>query len=381
VPLPRTAAAAATAVALTAASLVAAAPAAVASSSEPAAPGAPAALTDELLVVGHRGASAYRPEHTLAAYELAARMGADMIEPDLVMTADGVLVDRHEPEISGTTDVADHPELADRRTTKTIDGTTYTGWFTEDLTLAELKTLRAVERVPELRQRNTPYDGAYEVPTFDEVLQLRERLSAELGREVGVIPEIKHGTYFDSLGLSMEEAVVAALREHGLDGAGAPAAVQSFETANLRELDGEVDVPLVQLTSPAGAPADLVAAGDPRTWADVVSPAGLADVAGYADVLGPDKSQVIPLAADGTLGEPTSLVTDAHAAGLLVVPYTFRPENEHLPAELDLGDDPAAHGLADAELLAFWRAGVDGVFTDAPDTGVESRAAFLAERS
>jgi len=378
VPVPRTAAAAATAVALTAASLVAAGPAALAA---PAAPDAPVALTDELLVVGHRGASAYRPEHTLAAYELAARMGADMIEPDLVMTADGVLVDRHEPEISGTTDVADHPELADRRTTKTIDGVTHTGWFTEDLTLAELKTLRAVERVPELRQRNTPYDGAYEVPTFEEVLQLRERLSAELGREVGVIPEIKHGTYFDSLGLSMEEAVVAALREHGLDGADAPAAVQSFETANLRELDGEVDVPLVQLTSPTGSPADLVAAGDPRTWADVVSPAGLADVAEYADVLGPDKSQVIPLAADGTLGEPTSLVTDAHAAGLLVVPYTFRPENDYLPAELDLGTDPAAHGLADAELLAFWRAGVDGVFTDAPDTGVESRATFLAERS
>ena len=374
-PLPRTAAAAATAVALTAASLVAAAPAVLA------APSAPAALTDELVVVGHRGASAYRPEHTLAAYELAARMGADMIEPDLVTTSDGVLVVRHEPEISGTTDVADHPELADRRTTKTIDGVTHTGWFTEDLTLAELKTLRAVERVPELRQRNTPYDGTYEVPTFEEVLQLRERLSGELGREVGVVPEIKHGTYFDSLGLSMEEALVAALREHDLDGAGAPAAVQSFETANLRELDGEIDVPLVQLTSPTGAPADLVAAGDPRTWADVVSPAGLADVAEYADVLGPDKSQVIPLAADGTLGEPTSLVTDAHAAGLLVVPYTFRPENDYLPAELDLGTDPAAHGLADAELLAFWRAGVDGVFTDAPDTGVESRATFLAERS
>ncbi|TNM64302.1 glycerophosphodiester phosphodiesterase [Streptomyces sp. NP160] len=336
--------------------------------------------TDRPLVLGHRGASAYRPEHTLAAYELAARMGADFIEPDLVSTKDGVLVDRHEPEISGTTDVADHPEFADRRATKTIDGVAHTGWFTEDFTLAELKTLRAVERLPELRQRNTPYDGAYEVPTFEEVLQLRERLSAELGREVGVIPEIKHGTYFDELGLSQEERVVQALRAHGLDREDAPAAVQSFEVGNLEELAGQVGTQLVQLTTPEGAPADLVAAGDPRTYADLTSPAGLALVARYADVLGPDKAQVVPLAADGTLGEPTSLVADAHAAGLAVVPYTFRPEDEFLPAELDRGDLPSDHGDAEAEVVDFLRAGVDGVFTDAPDTGVEGRARFLAER-
>ena len=335
------------------------------------------ALTDDLLVIGHRGASAYRPEHTLAGYDLAARMGADYIEPDLVSTKDHVLVDRHEPEISATTDVAAHPEFADRRTTKVIDGVTYTGWFTEDFTLAELRTLRVVERLPDLRQENTLYDGRYQVPTFDEVLALRARLSRELHRTIGVIPETKHPTYFDGLGLSLEEPLVAALHQAHLDRRTSPVIVQSFETGNLRELHDEgVRVALVQLLSATGAPADLVAAGDPRTYADLTTPAGLAGIARYADAIGPDKAQVIPLQADGTLGSPTPLVDDAHRAGLLVTPYTFRPENEFLPADFDRGTDPADYGRALDELVAFWEVGVDGVFTDAPDIGVESRRLF-----
>jgi glycerophosphoryl diester phosphodiesterase len=333
---------------------------------------------DELLVIGHRGASGYRPEHTLASYELAARMGADYIEPDVVSTSDGVLVTRHENEISGTTDVADRPEFADRRRTRTIDGVELTGWFTEDFTLAELRTLRAVERLPDVREENTVYDGLYGVPTLDEVLELREELSRELGREVGVYIETKHPTYFDAIDLSLEEPLVEDLDEARLDRRGAPVFLQSFETANLRELDEVVDVPLVQLLSATGAPADLVAAGDPRTYADLSTAEGLAEVGEYADGVGPEKAQVIPREADGTLGEPTSFVADAHAADLLVHPYTFRNENEFLPAELrDPGEEPGDHGRAIEEQLVFWGTGIDGLFTDNPDTGVVTRELFL----
>ncbi|SDQ12845.1 glycerophosphodiester phosphodiesterase [Quadrisphaera sp. DSM 44207] len=336
------------------------------------------ALSDELLVIGHRGASGYRPEHTLASYELAARMGADHIEPDVVSTSDGVLVARHENEISGTTDVAERPEFADRRTTRTIDGVELTGWFTEDFTLAELKTLRAVERLPEVREENTLYDGLYQVPTLDEVLDLREELSEELDREIGVYVETKHPTYFDAAGLSLEEPLLEDLDEAGLDRRRSPVFVQSFETTNLRELDAAgVRVPLVQLLSATGAPYDLVAAGDPRTYADLSSAEGLQEVAGYADGVGPAKDQVVPREADGTLGEPTTLVDDAHAAGLLVHPYTFRNENTFLPAELQEGPAPDDYGRALDEQRLFWELGVDGLFTDNPDTGVESRRLFL----
>src|SRR3954454_15339516 len=242
---------------------------------------------DERVIIGHRGAAGYRPEHTLASYELAARMGADYIEPDLVSTKDGVLVARHEPEISGTTDVADHPEFADRRTTKTVDGVQLTGWFTEDFTLAELKTLRAEERIPDIREENTLYNGLFEIPTFDEVLALRDRLSKELGRQIGVYPETKHPTYFDSIDLSLEEPLLASLRKAHLNRANSPVFIQSFETTNLRQLhDAGVKLPLMQLLSAEGAklpliqrcppgpgPADLVAAGDPRTYADLSSAA------------------------------------------------------------------------------------------------------------
>jgi glycerophosphoryl diester phosphodiesterase len=335
---------------------------------------------DELLVIGHRGASGYRPEHTLASYELAARMGADYIEADLVSTSDGVLVARHENEISGTTDVAEHPEFADRRATRVIDGVEVTGWFTEDFTLAELRSLRAVERLPELREENTIYDGLYQVPTLDEVLELREELSRELDREVGVYVETKHPTYFDSIGLSLEEPLVESLEAAGLTAEDAPVFLQSFETTNLQELDEVVEVPLVQLLSATGAPADLVAAGDPRTYADLSSAAGLAEVAGYADGVGPEKAQVIPRDAAGDLGEPTTFVADAHEAGLLVHPYTFRNENEFLPTDLrDAGEEPGDYGRAIEEQLAYWETGIDGIFTDNPDTGVVSRELFADE--
>ncbi|GAB3216307.1 glycerophosphodiester phosphodiesterase [Kineococcus gypseus] len=337
----------------------------------------------EPLVVGHRGASGYRPEHTLASYQLAARQGADVIEPDLVSTKDGVLVVRHENEISGTTDVADHPEFADRRTTKTIDGVELTGWFTEDFTLAELKTLRAVERLPELRQENTVFDGAYEVPTFEEVLDERERLSRELRREIGIIPEIKHSTYFDSIGLSMEEGVVQALREHGLNRPGSGATVQSFELTNLIELRRELGLRAdsVFLTSSSGAPADLVDAGDPRTYADLLTPASLQELAADVTSIGPSLDQVVALEADGTLGEETTLVDDAHAVGLEVVPYTLRAENNFLPVDYRVGEDPADFGRVLDLAVVYFEAGIDGIFTDQPDLGVAARERFLAEQA
>lgn len=333
------------------------------------------------LVFGHRGAAGYRPEHTLASYELAARMGADVIEPDLVTTRDGVLVVRHENEISGTTDVARHPEFTARKTTRTIDGVALTGWFTEDFTLAELKTLRAVERLPALRPRNTIYDGRYQIPTFAEVLDLRARLSAELGREIAVAPETKHPTYFQSIGKPLEPALVSILRSYRLAGRNAPVFIQSFEVANLQALNTQVNVRLVQLTGATGKPYDFVVSGDPRTYADLTTPRGLRGVSRYADVLGPDKSQVIPRDAAGFLAEPTSLVTDAHAARLQVVPYTFRNENAFLPADFRSSTDPAAYGDAFGEYAAFFATGIDGLFADNPDTALEARADFLAATS
>jgi glycerophosphoryl diester phosphodiesterase len=229
-------------------------------------------------VIAHRGASGYRPEHTLAAYQLAIRLGADYIEPDVVSTKDGVLVARHENEISGTTDVADHPEFADRRTTRTIDGREISGWFTEDFTLAELKTLRAVERLPDVRPANTRYDGRFEVPTLEEVLDLVRAESKRTGRTIGVYPETKHPTYFDSIGLSLEEPLVEALVENNLDKKRSKVIIQSFETQNLRDLDEMIDVPLAQLVNASGAPYDLVANGDPRTYADLVTEAGMEEL-------------------------------------------------------------------------------------------------------
>nr|WP_050998429.1 glycerophosphodiester phosphodiesterase [Saccharomonospora marina] len=324
------------------------------------------------VVVGHRGASGYRPEHTLASYELAARMGADYIEPDLVTTKDGVLVARHEPEIGGTTDVAGHPEFADRKTTKMVDGEPVTGWFAEDFTLAELKTLRAKERIPQLRPNNTIYDGRYQVPTLQEVIDLAKRLSRELHREIGIYPETKHPTYFRQQGLALEPALVRTLRRNGLDRPNAKVYVQSFEVGNLVELNRTLRVRLVQLIGGSAAPYDFVASGDPRTYDDLVTPQGLAEIATYADGVGPTKDRIIPRDENGYLTEPTTLVDDAHQLGLAVHPWTFRAENAFLPAELRSSDDPAAWGDILAEYETFLATGIDGVFADQPDIAVEA---------
>jgi glycerophosphoryl diester phosphodiesterase len=325
-----------------------------------------------VLIIGHRGSAGYRPEHTLAAYELGARMGADYVEPDLVTTKDHVLVARHEPNITDTTDVADHPEFASRKTTKVIDAGTapQTGWFTDDFTLAELKTLRAKERLPAVRQRNTIYDGRYEVPTFQEVIDLVKRLSKELHRDIGIYPETKHPTYFRNEGLPLEEPLVQTLNRNGLNRRGAKVFVQSFEVNNLKALNKVLRVPLVQLLdSPDLSPAD----GSGKTYGQIATAEGLEDVAKYADGVGPFKDYIIPRDASGHSLAPTSFVADAHAAGLVVHPYTFRNENQFLPLEDRRGADPNAYGNAFAEDQRFFAAGVDGIFTDNPDTGVAAR--------
>ena len=306
----------------------------------------------------------------MGAYELAIAQCADYIEPDLVMTLDGVIVDRHENEISGTTDVASHPEFADRHTTKTIDGQSLTGWFTEDFTLAELKTLRAVERLPQVRPDNTAYNGLWDVPTFEEVLQLASTTTTSAGDPLGVAPELKHGTYFDGIDRSMEEATVELLHEYGYDSHRSPAVIQSFEVNNLIELNEITDVTLAQLVNCSGAPYDQVAAGTGLTYADIVTRQGLKDVSQYADQVGLCKDVMIPRNADGTLGEPTSVIKDAHRAHLTVVGWTFRAENTFLPTEFRSSGDPTEHGDLVGEIQVFLAAGMDQVFTDQPDLGV-----------
>ena len=328
---------------------------------------------DDFLVIGHRGASGYRPEHTLASYELAARMGADYVEPDLVSTLDHVLVTRHEPEIGGTTDVASHPEFADRKKTVVLDGVSTTGWFTEDFTLKELKTLRAKERIPAIRQHNTVFDGRYQIPTLQEVIDLTKRLSRELDRPIGIYPETKHPTFFRNLGLPLEPELVKTLTRNGLNRPDAKVFVQSFEVGNLKALNKELRVPLVQLTSSAGAPYDFVASGDKRTYADIVSAAGLKEVSTYADGVGPSKDQIIPVDATGKLATPTNLVRDAHRAGLVVHPYTFRVENNFLPLDFRSSAVPTDSGNLFAEIAAYRKVGVDGVFSDNSDIAVAEK--------
>ncbi|MGH3354093.1 MAG: glycerophosphodiester phosphodiesterase [Nocardioides sp.] len=332
----------------------------------------------EPIVFGHRGASGYRPEHTLAAYDLAIQQGADFVEPDVVSTKDGVLVTRHENEISGTTDVADHPEFADRKTTKSIDGKALTGWFTEDFTLAEMKTLRAKERIPGDRPDNTAYDGLYEVPTLEEVLDLVEAKEAETGRTIGVAPETKHPTYFDSIGLSLEEPLVKDLKSHGLGGKRAAAVIQSFEVSNLKDLNRMVDTPLVQLIDFGGAPYDQVVAGTGVTNDYLVTDKGLRSIKKYADQVSPYKYYFIPRNADSTLGEPTDLADRAERARLRTVTWTMRAENKYLPAECRVGTDPIAIGDLGCEVGPYLDAGVDAFFTDHPDLGVAARDTWVA---
>jgi glycerophosphoryl diester phosphodiesterase len=316
------------------------------------------------LLIAHRGASGERPEHTLLAYELAIQQGADVIEPDLVPTKDGVLVARHENNITDTTDVIHHPEFADRKVTKTIDGTLITGWFTEDFTLAELKTLRARERLPQVRPNNTKYDGQAEIPTFDEVIALAKRASKATGRTIGIYPETKHPSYFASIGLPTDAKLVDALKQAGWDRADAPVYIQSFEVKNLQRLKTMTKVRLIQLVDASGAPADDAA----PSYAAMVTPEGLKQVATYAYGLGPEKSMILPAS-----GEPTSLIADAHKAGLKVHPWTFRAENFFLSPAYRSKDGPAARGDLAGEIRYFLGLGVDGFFTDYPYIGASAR--------
>ncbi len=301
-----------------------------------------------VVVIAHRGASGERPEHTLESYQLAIEQGADYIEPDLVMTRDGVLIARHENEIGGTTDVADHPEFADRRRSMVIDGETMTGWFTEDFTLAEVKTLRARERLPALRPNNRAFDGRVLVPTFDEILQL----AAETNRRrrgsprIGVYPETKHPAHFAARGLAQERPLLQALQRFDYAREGSPVFIQSFDPANLRQLRGMTNLPLVQLLE-----HDL---GDLRAVAD------------YADAIGIAKSLASAAGVDA-----------AHAVDLAVHVWTFRAENAFLPDDLKAGTAPAAHGNLAGEIERYLARGIDGFFTDFPAIGVRVRDAVF----
>ena len=360
-------------------------------------PSYPTLNGDTPLVIGHRGASGYRPDHTLESYKLAIDMGADFIEPDLVATKDGVLVARHEPNITGTTDVATRPEFASRKTTKNVDGVNEEGWFVSDFTLAELKTLRAVQP---LSDRDQSYNGKFQIPTFEEVLDLAKAEGTKAGRTVGVYPETKHPTFHSKLGLPLEDRLLAVLAKYGYTTKASPVIVQSFEVSNLKYLRTKTQVRLVQLvdandvnadgsmdlTAPYDKPYDFAVAGDSRTFASLLTPAGLKEIKTYADGIGPWKPYLIPskqvdankdgkpddLNGDGKIDErdrvmmpATSVVKDAHAAGLFVHAYTFRNEAKRLAS--DFKGDPKA------EYKLFFNLGVDGVFSDFTDTAKAAR--------
>ncbi len=313
-------------------------------------------LTRRPLIIAHRGASGERPEHTRAAYALAIEQGADVIEPDLVMSRDGVLIVRHENEIGGTTDVADRPKFAARRAAKVVDGQPVTGWFSEDFTVAELKSLRTRERLPALRPANTAFNDQEPILTLDEVLNI----AAAAG--VGVAPELKHPSYFAGLGLAMEDSFLATLERHGLTGADAPVLIQCFEVRTLQRLRARIDAPLLQLIAASGGPVDR----PDLSYAAMTTPEGLAGVAGYADWIGVDTALIEP-----EPGQPTPLIAEAHAAGLKVAGWTFRAENILLPEGDRLGEDPIGHGRLAERLARFAGYGLDAAFTDHP--GLVSR--------
>jgi glycerophosphoryl diester phosphodiesterase len=333
-------------------------------------------------VIAHRGASGYVPEHTLAGYFIAIQQGADYVEPDLVLSRDGALLARHENEIGGTTDVASHAEFAARKTTRSIDGESITGWFTEDFTLAELKTLRARERLPELRKANARYDGAFSIPTFDEVLDLvaaADAQRAEVARtaglppppRIGVYPETKHPSYFAKLGLTFDKAMLEALTRHGYSKRSDPICLQSFEVANLKALRQRTDLPLVQLVAPIGQPFDFTLAGDKRSYLDLMTDLGLQEIATYADAIGPHKWMVVEFGAEGA--RDTGLARRARAAGLGIHVWTLRAENEFLPTALRSSGDTAAYGDLETEIHALLDAGITGFFSDHPDLAVRAR--------
>ncbi|MDO4906134.1 MAG: glycerophosphodiester phosphodiesterase [Lautropia sp.] len=348
------------------------------------------------LVVGHRGASGYLPDHTLASYQRAIELGADFIEPDLVATKDGVLIARHEPNITATTDVKDRPEFADRKRKVTVDGVEEEGWFASDFTLEEIKTLRAVQP---LAERDQKHNGQHQIPTLQEVIELAQTQGKASGRTIGIYPETKHPTYHRNLNLPLEDRLLDILAQHGYTRKDSPVIIQSFETENLKYLRGKTQVRLVQLIDgadqnsdgsidqslPYGQPYDLTLAGDKRTFRDLLTPAGLAEIKTYADGIGPWKPYLIPskltldadgkpvdLNRDGTIDErdrtllpATTVLSDAHKAGLFVHPYTFRNEPRRLVSN-DQGDPLA-------EYRRFYRLGVDGLFSDFPDTARKAR--------
>ncbi len=309
-------------------------------------------------IIAHRGASGLRPEHTLEAYDLAIAQGADFIEPDVVSTMDGVLIARHENEIGATTDVAHR--FPQRKRTAVIDGNTVEGWFAEDFTIGELRQVRARERVA---TRARAYDGSFGIPTLDEILALVRQREREMGRTIGVYPETKHPTYFRSIGLPLEDRLLEVLERHGYGRAADPVFIQSFETANLRALNARTDLRLVQLIDERGTPWDLGSSGDPRTYRDLITPEGLRGIARYADAIGPAKGLVLPT-GHGIAGEPTSLVRDAHAAGLEVHIWTLRSDAPFLPATYA--------GDALAEWRRYAELGVDAIFGDFPADGVSA---------
>ncbi len=316
------------------------------------------------LVIGHRGAAGHRPEHTIASYELAIDYGVDYIEPDLVLTKDGVLIARHENDISLTSDVVE--KFPQRRATKVIDGKQVVGYFTEDFTLAEIKTLRARERLP---FRNQGWNGVYEIPTFQDVIDLARRKTQASGRVIGIYPETKHPTYFRSIGLALEPPLIRTLEANGYVNADAPVFIQSFEVQNLIDLSRLTKIQLVQLMEDARLqPYDFAAAGDRRAYGDLMTPMGLAGIAAYAHGIGPYKRSIVPQRSDGRLLTATSLVAEAHKAGLVVHPYTFRDEPEFLAPDYQL--DPVK------EYLQFYELGVDAVFSDHGDTAVRARNAI-----
>jgi glycerophosphoryl diester phosphodiesterase len=312
------------------------------------------------LVIAHRGASGERPEHTLMAYRLAIAEGADFIEPDCVVTKDGHLVVRHENEIGGTTDVAKRPEFAGRKTAKTIDGQKIEGWFTEDFTLAELKTLRARERLASLRPESAKFDGREPIPTYQEVIDLAKAESRRTGRTIGTYPEMKHPSYFAGIGLPLEARLADLLRKNGLNSATAPVFVQCFEVDPLKVIGKICKARRVMLVSQGAAPVD------------VKSEAGVKAIAAFAEGLGPEWPLVIPT-ADGGLGPATPLVGWAHAAGLAVHPWTVRAENAFLPTKLRRGTSPAEHGDVDAVYRALYASGIDGLFSDFTALSVKVR--------
>ena len=352
---------------------------------------------DKPLVIGHRGASGYLPEHTLESYKRAIELGADFIEPDLVATKDGVLIARHEPNITGTTDVSTRAEFAGRKTKKMVDGVQEEGWFASDFTLAEIKTLRAIQPMADRDQSN---NGKFQIPTLDEVLDLAKSEGAKANRTVGVYPETKHPTYHVNLGLQLEDRLLATLGKYGYTTKASPVIVQSFEVSNLKYLRTKTQIRLVQLVdaddvkadgsmslvAPYDKPYDFAVAGDSRTFASLLTPAGLKEVKTYADGIGPWKPYLIPskqvdanndgkaddLNGDGVIDDrdrvmmaPTNVVKDAHAAGLMVHPYTFRNEAKRLASTFK-GDPKAEYKL-------FFELGVDGVFSDFPDTAKAAR--------